>query len=257
MRFPVRHLFQREGALVIGGENFRVRASRIRRGAAQVAREGAVELLIAIVRRHGALPSENVSGTVSCRNSRRFLSAKAGFAGLLLRKQIPEINGSIFGGVLKAKRNFRFAEGRFAMQMFLDTRAQFMPNAFQIARDAGLVFADLAADFRQGLLPRIVQLQTLAITAIERGQGKLQGGYKSLQVAFAMRVQRRRGYMAFWKRLGLLAIALIEGFPAAALAKAIDVALRQYGTQPCFQRTPPVKIAEERSLTTLAIHQAE
>jgi len=123
VRFPVRHLFQREGALVIGGENFRVRACRIRRGASQVAREGAVELLIAIVRRHGALPSENVSGTVSCRNSRRFLSAKTGFAGLLLRKQIPEINGSVFGGVLKAKRNFRFAEGRLAMQMFLDARA--------------------------------------------------------------------------------------------------------------------------------------
>src|SRR5208337_3460217 len=167
------------------------------------------------------------------------LSAKAGFAGLLLRKQIPEINGSIFGGVLKAKRNFGFAEGRFTMQMFLDARAQFMPDAFQIARDAGLVFADLAADFRQGFLPRIVQLQTLAIAAIERGQ-------------------RRSGYiMVPWKRFGLLAIALIEGFPAAALAKPIDVALRQNGAQPCFQRTPPVKITEKRSLTTLAIHQTE
>jgi len=62
--------------------------------------------------------------------------------------------------------------------------------------------------------------------------------------------------MAFWKRLGLLAVALIEGFPAAALAKAINVALRQYGAQPCFQRTPPVKIAEERTFTALAIHQA-
>jgi len=74
------------------------------------------------------------------------------------------------------------------MQMFLDARAQFMPNAFQIARDAGLVFANLASDFRQGLLPRVVQLQALAITAIERGQGELQRRYKSPQVAFAMRV---------------------------------------------------------------------
>ena len=63
--------------------------------------------------------------------------------------------------------------------------------------------------------------------------------------------------MAFWKRLALLAIPLVKGFPAAALAKTIDVALRQYGTQPCLQRTPPVKIAEERSFTTLAIHQTE
>ena len=85
----------------------------------------------------------------------------------------------------------------------------------------------------------------------------MQGRYKPLQVAIAMRVQRRRSYMAFWKRLGLLAIALIEGFPAAALAKSIDVALRQYGTQPCLQRTSPVKIAEERSFTALAIHQTE
>src|SRR5271157_2088409 len=139
--------------------------------------------------------------------------------------------------------------------MSLNERAQFTPRAFQVARNAGFVFANLAADFRQRFLPRVVQLQTLAITAIERSKGGLQSGNESLEVAFTMRVKRRRGHMEFRKRLGLLAVGLIERFPAAAFAKAIDMALRQNGTQPRFQCTPAMKIAEQRTFAPLAIHQ--
>jgi len=57
MLLPPRHLLQRKIALVVSGQRFRVRTVRLRPAATQMLRERPLEFWIAIVRRHGALPS--------------------------------------------------------------------------------------------------------------------------------------------------------------------------------------------------------
>ena len=53
-------------------------------------------------------------------------------------------------------------------QSGLDGDAQFAPDSIEIARDAGFVFAEFAADVREGLLLGVVKAEALPVLRVER-----------------------------------------------------------------------------------------
>src|SRR6516162_9817496 len=124
-----------------------------------------------------------------------------------------------------------------------------------MARNARFVFAETTADFGEGHLASVVKFETAAIRGVEAVQSRFQGDGKTRGVFFAMRIKGRNRDVVLRKRLGLFAIAGIKGFPAAALAEAVNVTLRKNGAKPGFQGTAPVVVAEEGALAAFSIGQ--
>ena len=96
-----------------------------------------------------------------------------------LGENLVEIERSIFGGVLEAKRDLLVGEHRLGVRSILglklagaqsgfDRSAELATNAIEIARDAGFVFAEFAANGGEGLLVGVVEAEPLAVARIER-----------------------------------------------------------------------------------------
>ena len=117
----------------------------------------------------------------------------------LLWENLIEIERSVFGGVLEAERDLLVGQRRLGIrpilglklagaQSALDRSAQLAANAVETARDAGFVFAEFAADVREGLLVRVVETKALTVARVERIEGFVECVGEEREVARAMRV---------------------------------------------------------------------
>jgi hypothetical protein len=109
-----------------------------------------------------------------------------GLGGLLVfrfcrrgREDFVEIQRSVFGGVFEAERDLIVGKRGLRIRSILglklagaqgglDRGAEFAADAIEIARDAGLVFAEFPADVCEGLLVGVMEAQALAV---ERAEG--------------------------------------------------------------------------------------
>jgi hypothetical protein len=150
--------------------------------------------------------------------------------------------------------------GAAGAENFFDGAAECEANAIQVARYAGLVFGELAADFGEGLLFGVVEPKALFVARIEGGESGLQGADKKSGVALAVGVGRLDGNRVrdFLDSLGVgrSSVIFIEGFEAAIGADTIDVTLSENGAEPGFERAAAVEIAEEGAVAAVSIGEA-
>src|ERR1700684_1852498 len=117
----------------------------------------------------------------------------------LLGENLIEIERSVFGGVLKAERDLLVGQRRLGIrsvlglkltgaQSGLHRRAEFAANAVEIARDAGFVFAEFAADGGERLLVGVVEAEALAVARIERVESSVERVGEQCEVTRAMRI---------------------------------------------------------------------
>ena len=64
-------------------------------------------------------------------------------------------------------------------QSGLDGGAQLAADAIEIARDAGFVFGEFAADMGEGLLVGVVEVEALAVSGVESVEGFVRASEKS------------------------------------------------------------------------------
>ena len=64
--------------------------------------------------------------------------------------------------------------------------AEIAADAVQIARDAGFVFAELAADLGEGLLIGVIQAEALGVARVEKRERGVQRAGEQGDVAFAV-----------------------------------------------------------------------
>ena len=148
-------------------------------------------------------------------------------------------------------------------QSGLDRSAQFAADTIEVARDAGFVFAEFASDVREGLLFGVIEAEALAIAGVERMESSVEGVGEKREVARAMWVGRGvvggirergggiDGSDAFpkWSAVVGAGGGLIFDFDEAARrADGIDVALRENGAEPGFERAAAVEIAKQRAI---------
>jgi hypothetical protein len=120
-------------------------------------------------------------------------SARSGWENLI------EIEWRVFGGVFETDRNLFVVESGLRIrpilglklagaQRGLDGGAEFAANTIEIARDAGFVLAEFAADVREGLLVRVVETKALAVARVERIERFVERVGEEGEVARAVRV---------------------------------------------------------------------
>jgi hypothetical protein len=187
------------------------------------------------------------------------------------REDFIEIQRSVFGGVFEAERDLVVAERGLGIRSILglklagaqgglDRGAEFAADAIEIARDAGFVFAEFAADVREGLLVGVIEAEALAVARVEGVERFVEGVGEKREIAGAMgvgggvvgRVGERGGGVngsdAFpkWNSVvGRIRRGLIFDLDEAARrAHGIDVALCEHGAEPGFERAAAVEIAE-------------
>ena len=146
--------------------------------------------------------------------------------------------------------------GTAVAKRFFDGPAESKADAIEVTRDAGFMFGELAANFGEGLLLRIVEAQALFIARVEVRKSGLQGTNEKRDVALAMRVGGLYGNGV--RNLGgaRLGIVVVEGFEAASSADGVNVALSEDGAEPGLERTATVEIAEERALAAGSIGES-
>ena len=185
-----------------------------------------------------------------------------------------EIERGVFGGVFEAEGDLLVAESGLRIrsilglklagaQSGLDRGAEFAADAIEIARDAGFVLAEFAADVREGLLVGVIKAEAPEVLRVESFEGFMKRVGKEREIARAMRVGRGvvsgigesgggvDGSDAFpkWNFIAARGCGLVFDFDEAARgADGIDVALRENGAEPGFQRAAAVEIAEERAV---------
>jgi len=133
--------------------------------------------------------------------------------------------------------------------------AESKADAIEVARDAGFVFGELAANFGEGLLLRIVEAQALFIARVDGGKSALQGTNEKGDVALAMRVGRLHGNCGSDFVDGRFYIVVVEGLEAASRADGVNVALSEDGAEPSLERASSVEITEEGALAAGAIRE--
>ena len=110
-----------------------------------------------------------------------------------------EIERGVFGGVFEAERDLLVAESGLRIrsilglklagaQCGLDGSAEFAANAIKIARDAGFVFAEFAADVRESLLVGVVKAEAAEVLGVESLERFMKRIGKKREIAGAMRV---------------------------------------------------------------------
>src|SRR5271169_2822813 len=126
-----------------------------------------------------------------------------------------------------------------------------------MARRARFMLTEQAADFRERLLSRVVELQPFAVERIERGQAVVQRDEEAPQIAAPMWIDRGCRNKLRRDRFLRFPVFALKRRPSPALPNPVDVTLRKNRSQPRLQGTPAVKIAEQRSFSPLAIDQSE
>ena len=174
------------------------------------------------------------------------------------RKEFVEIDGSVFGSVLKAQSDLLFAEaglqreavhgGAAPAQRRFDIATKIAADAVEIAGDAGLVFTEGAADFGESLLLGVVKAKPLTVASIEGSQGKIESSSEQSYVARTVRVGERLAARGDGMdlRYALRAIVVIEFGESPVGANGVDMALGEDGAEPSLQGAAAVEIAEER-----------
>ncbi len=180
-------------------------------------------------------------------------------------EELFEVEGSIRGSIFRTQRDLGVAEsvirgraisgGTAMAKSFFDSAAQDEANAVQIARDAGLMLAELPANFGESLLLGVVQTQTLFIARIESRESRVQRADDKRDVALAVRVSGRSGNTHQILSSAALRLIAIERFEAATGADGINVALGENGAEPGFQRAAAMEIAEEGAFAAVALLQ--
>ena len=181
-------------------------------------------------------------------------------------EQLIEIEGSVRGSVLKTERDLRVAEagiggetiysGTAVAKRFFDGAAESEADAIEVSRNAGLVLGELAANFGEGLLLRIVEAQALFIARVEGGKSALQGTNEKGGITLAIRIGGLHGN-GIRNLVGAgLGIVVIEGFETASSADGVNVALSEDSAEPGLERTAAVEIAEEGALAAGSIRES-
>lgn len=182
-------------------------------------------------------------------------------------EEIFEVEGRVRGSVFETESDLGVAEaavggeavngGTTIAKSFFDGAAKGETHAVQIARDAGLVFAELLADFGEGLPFGVIEAQTLLIARIESGKRGLQSSEEKSYVTLAVRVGRLNGnWSGEMIGSGFCTIAIVERFEAPSSADGVNVAASENGAEPCFQGAAAVEIAEERAFAAVALREA-
>jgi hypothetical protein len=110
-----------------------------------------------------------------------------------------EIERGVFGGVFETERDLIVGESGLGIRSVLglklagaqrgfDGGAKFAADAIEIARDAGFVFAEFAADVRKGLLVGVVEAETPKVLRVESFEGFMERVGKEREVAGAVRI---------------------------------------------------------------------
>ncbi len=144
-------------------------------------------------------------------------------------------------------------------QGFFHVAAQLVPDALEVARDAGLVFSQGAADLGESLLLGVIQTQALMVAGMEQAQGDCQHAREQGNVALAMRVGRKWEVRdAGWdlRRPVSTGILAVELGKAAAGADGVHVALRENGAQPSPERAAPMEISKQGEVAAFSFAQA-
>lgn len=179
-------------------------------------------------------------------------------AGRFLRfKEFVEIERGVFRSVLNAESDLRIVEARSGgetticgslpgTQQIFHGGAQFLTDSFEVARNAGFVFTDGTTDFGEGAVFGVVKLEA---STVARFKSRKSGGERLaelIQILFAAGVDGEFDRAGFG-RAARLAVGggIVEGSKFFAGADGVNMALGQHGAQPSFERTAPVKIAEE------------
>jgi hypothetical protein len=128
------------------------------------------------------------------------------------REDFVEIQRSVFGGVFEAERDLIVGKRGLRIRSILglklagaqgglDRGSEFAADAIEIARDAGLVFAEFPADVCEGLLVGVMEAQALAVERAEGVERFVEGVGEKREIARAMgiggrvvgRIGERRG----------------------------------------------------------------
>lgn len=136
--------------------------------------------------------------------------------------------------------------GTAVAKSLLNGAAKRETDAIEVARDTGLMLAELFADFGKGLFLGVVQAQALVIARIEGGESGLQRADEKCDVAFAMRVGRLDRDRSGQMRSAGVRILVVERLEAAVFADRINVPLGQHGAKPGLERAAAVEITEKR-----------
>src|ERR1700757_2600636 len=94
-----------------------------------------------------------------------------------------------------------------------------------MARNAGFMLAEQAANFGESLLLCVVEFEPLAVTRIESRQSIGQRGQEAPEIAVSMRVCRGCRNAVRRNQFSFRTVFPLEGLPPAALPQPVDVTL--------------------------------
>jgi len=138
-------------------------------------------------------------------------------------------------------------------QVALDLTPDRLTHSGQLSRHGRLVFFQEATGFRQGQLLRVVtpEPQTIAV-----GQSRQRSLERTLNAGTIPRLVRI-GRAGTWCRKGVRSLVGRQRFEPAGRSNAVDMPLREHGTEPCLERAAAMVIPEQRLPFTIALANAE
>src|SRR5882672_6267182 len=122
-----------------------------------------------------------------------------------------------------------------------------------MTRDARLVLAEQAANFRECLLFAVVETKPFPLRRFKLCEGLVQRPAKQGEVAFTMGIVRMELRSRRRELARILCVVFTQLFEATARADRINVSLSKNGAEPGFQRAAPVKVAEQRTSVALVL----
>ncbi len=138
-------------------------------------------------------------------------------------------------------------------QMALDLTPDRLTSPGQLSRHGRLVFFQEATGFRQGQLLRVVAPEPQTIAVGQPRQRSLERTLNAGTISGVMWIGRARAGC----RNGVRPLVGRQRFEPTGGSNAVDMPLREHGTEPCLQRAAAMVIPEQRLPFTVALANAE